>query len=70
MIDVYIVLVGETAVEDVESHDLTQAQAVDEGYAVENPAFEVVGGEERHIAVHDELHGLHGIERIVRHPDA
>ena len=57
-----VVAAGEGAVEDVEAYDFAETEPVDEGYAVEYPAFEVVGGEESGVAVHDEFHGLHGVE--------
>ena len=61
-----VVHVGHAAVEDVEAHHFAQAQPFDEGEVVEDEAFHVVGGEERHVAVGHELHGAHGVEGVLR----
>lgn len=61
-----VVLLGHAAVEDVEGEHFAQAQPLDEGEVVEEEPFEVVGGHEGGVAVHDELHGRHGVERPLR----
>ena len=65
-----VVLLREPAIYHVERGYLAQFQVFYQRDAVEDPAFQVIGAEERDVLVHHELHRLHEAERLRRQEEA
>ena len=59
-----IVLVAQATVETAEGNHLAELQPLDTRYAVQYPAFQIVGQVPRDVLVGDELHRVHHIEGL------
>ena len=48
-----------------EADNATKLQFIESGNAIDDPTFEIIGGKNAYVFIHEELHRLHLIKRVL-----